>query len=284
LLLIFRIAPAISLAVLFVFYLSLSIAGQAFLSFQWDILLLETGFLAIFFAPWRLWPKENLIRPGSAIPATALSPVAMFLLKFLLFKLMFMSGVVKLTSGDNCWGWIDHSFHWSALTALDYHYWTQPLPTIFAWFADKHPEWFKKFSVAFCLLVEIIVPFFIWAPRRPRLIAAGLLIFLQLAIAITGNYCFFNLLTLALCLLLVDDASLKRLEGRAPASPASQELRPPYASEACALRTAKRLQIANFAAIIVLIITLPLNLWLCYTALKPEVDWPKPLQMLYAHI
>ena len=130
----------------------------------------------------------------------------MFLLKFLLFKLMFMSGVVKLTSGDNCWGWINHSFHWSALTALDYHYWTQPLPTVFAWFADKHPEWFKKFSVAFCLVVEIIVPFFIWAPRRPRLIAAGLLIFLQLAIAITGNYCFFNLLTIALCLLLIDDA------------------------------------------------------------------------------
>src|SRR5216110_3378313 len=94
------------------------------------------------------------------------------------FKLMFMSGVVKLTSGDTVWGWIDHSFHWGALTALDYHYWTQPLPTIFAWFADKHPEWFKKFSVAFCLVVEIIVPFFIWAPRRPRLIAAGLLIFL----------------------------------------------------------------------------------------------------------
>ena len=68
----------------------------------------------------------------------------MFLLKFLLFKLMFMSGVVKLTSGDNCWGWINHSFHWSALTALDYHYWTQPLPTVFAWFADKHPEWFKN--------------------------------------------------------------------------------------------------------------------------------------------
>jgi lipase maturation factor 1 len=281
LLLICRIAPAISLGVLFVSYLSLSIAGQAFLSFQWDILLLETGFLAIFFAPWRLWPKEN---PGSTIPATAVSPVAMFLLKFLLFKLMFMSGVVKLTSGDTVWGWIDHSFHWSALTALDYHYWSQPLPTIFAWFADKHPEWFKKFSVAFCLVVEIIVPFFIWAPRRPRLIAAGLLIFLQLAIAITGNYCFFNLLTIALCLLLIDDASLKRLEGRAPASPASQELRPPLIRKAGALRTAKRLQIANFAAIIVLVITLPLNLWLCYTALKPEVDWPKPLLMVYSRI
>src|SRR5205807_789034 len=83
-----------------------------------------------------------------------------------------------LISGDNCWGWINHSFHWSALTALDYHYWTQPLPIVFAWFADKHPEWFKRFSVAFWLVVEIIVPFFIWAPRRPRLIAAGLLIFL----------------------------------------------------------------------------------------------------------
>src|SRR5438093_3520525 len=140
----------------------------------------------------------------------------MFLLKFLLFKLMFMSGVVKLTSGDTVWGWIDHSFHWGALTALDYHYWTQPLPTVFAWFADKHPEWFKKFSVAFCLVVEIIVPFFIWAPRRPRLIAAGLLIFLQLAIAITGNYCLFNLLTIALCLLLVDDESLCRKSAPLP--------------------------------------------------------------------
>src|SRR5438309_5542457 len=105
LLLIFRIAPAISSGFLFVSYLSLSIAGQAFLSFQWDILLLETGFLAIFFAPWQLWPKKNLIRPGSAIPATTVSPVALFLLKFLLFKLMFMSGVVKLTSGDTVWGW-----------------------------------------------------------------------------------------------------------------------------------------------------------------------------------
>src|SRR5438477_8190994 len=304
--LIFRIAPAVSAALLFVFYLSLAVAGQNFLSFQWDILLLETGFLAIFLAPWQLWPRRIAVAAAVSAtqnssgagdtPATTERPwpkqirempvtsVALFLLKFLLFKLIFMSGVVKLTSGDNCWGWFDHSFHWNALTALDYHYWTQPLPTVFAWFADKHPEWFKKFSVGFCLFVEIIVPFFIWAPRRVRLTAAGLLIFLQLAIAITGNYCFFNLLTIALCLLLIDDASVKRLEGRAPASPASQELRPPLIRKAGALRTAKRLQIANFAAIIVLVITLPLNLWLCYTALKPEADWPKPLLMVYARI
>ena len=133
-------------------------------------------------------------RPGYSSPV---SRAGLFLLKLLLFKLMLMSGVVKLTSGDDSW--------WN-LTALDYHYWSQPLPTVFGWWADKSPEWFKHFSVAFCLVVEIIVPFFIWAPRRLRLIAAGLLIFLQLAIAITGNYCFFNLLTIALCLLLIDDS------------------------------------------------------------------------------
>src|SRR5205823_13092077 len=138
LLLICRIAPALSLGVLFVFYLSLSIAGQAFLSFQWDILLLEAGFLAIFFAPWQLWPKRQYDPP--------VSRTGFFLLKLLLFKLMLMSGVVKLTSGDDCW--------WN-LTALDYHYWSQPLPTVFGWWADQHPEWFKKFSVAFCLAVEI---------------------------------------------------------------------------------------------------------------------------------
>src|SRR5436190_2254198 len=107
LLLILGIAPALSLVVLFVFYLSLTIAGQTFLSFQWDILLLETGFLSIFLAPWRLWPRELMRWPGSfgvppsggpgrvnaelrAPPATA-SPVSragLFLLKFLLFKLM----------------------------------------------------------------------------------------------------------------------------------------------------------------------------------------------------
>jgi lipase maturation factor 1 len=305
LLLIFRIAPAISAGLLFIVYLSLAVAGQNFLSFQWDILLLETGFLAIFFAPWQLWPRRipvaaavsagadsatasdraaNRTDSSRGEPATTtegpVSSVALFLLKFLLFKLMFMSGMVKLTSGDNCWGWADHSLRWSALTALDYHYWTQPLPTIFAWFADKHPEWFKQFSVAFCLTVEIIVPFFIWAPRRLRLIAAALLIFLQLAIAITGNYCFFNLLTITLCLLLIDDGSVDAIVRRGSRAPAvAASLR-----EACTFRAGKRLQIANFAGIAVVIFTVPLNLWLCYTAIKPEAKWPKWLESTYIRI
>src|SRR5919106_2931945 len=90
--LIFGIAPTLSLVALFVLYLSLTIAGQVFFNFQWDALLLETGFLSIFFAPWRLWPQKLSSRPGSAIRATAsVSQAGLFLLKVLLFKLMLMS-------------------------------------------------------------------------------------------------------------------------------------------------------------------------------------------------
>ena len=112
---------------------------------------------------------------------------------------MLMSGVVKLTSGDSSW--------WN-LTALDYHYWTQPLPTVLGWWADKSPEWFKHFSTAFVLVVEIAGAFLLWFPRHLRLLGVGLLVFLQIVIGLTGNYAFFNLLTIALCLLFVDDCGL----------------------------------------------------------------------------
>ncbi len=265
-LLIFGIAPALSLVALFAFYLSLTIAGQTLLSFQWDILLLETGFLSIFLAPWRLWPRELLLWPGSTIPATA-SPVSragLLLLKFLLFKLMLMSGVVKLTSGDDSW--------WN-LTALDYHYWSQPLPTVFGWWADKSPEWFKHFSVAFCLVVEIIIPFFIWAPRRPRLIAAGLMIFLQIAIAITGNYCFFNLLTIALCLLLIDDAAVGTdrhpLGIPTPGAPSGRAL---------------AIRLCGYASIAVVVVTLPINAWLIFSAFKPRARPPHAVATVYEQL
>src|SRR5262245_27431615 len=263
--LIFGIAPAVSLVALFVLYLSLTIAGQVFFNFQWDVLLLETGFLSIFFAPWQLWPRELLLLRRSPPPATApVSRVGLFLLKLLLFNLILMSGVVKLTSGDDSW--------WN-LTALDYHYWSQPLPTVFGWLADKSPEWFKHFSVAFCLVVEIIVPFFIWAPRRLRLIACGLLIFLQLAIAITGNYCFFNLLTLALCLLLIDDSIVIRDR---------QGIR--YQSVGAADGRALWQRLCAYAGIILIIVTLPMNAWLIFSAFKPLSRPPRTLTDLYERI
>ncbi|HJX98630.1 MAG TPA: lipase maturation factor family protein [Chthoniobacterales bacterium] len=250
LLLIFGIAPALSLVALVIFYLSLAVAGQTFLSFQWDILLIETGFLAIFLAPWRLWWTKANEPP--------VSRAAMFLLKVLLFKLMIMSGVVKLTSGDDSW------FN---LSALDYHYWSQPLPTAIGWWADQHPEWFKKFSVAFCLIVEIIMPFFIWAPRRLRLLACGLLIFLQAVIGATGNYNFFNLLTIALCLLLIDDAALRR---RTLVT----------ATERRGYKFVDRLSI--YAAAVVIVLTLPLNARLIYSAFKPEEEWSPWFGKIYA--
>jgi len=281
LLLIFGLAPALSLVVLFIFYLSLTIAGQVFFNFQWDVLLLEAGFLSIFLAPWRLWPRDLLLWPGSAIPTTAtsaiVSPVSragLFLLKFLLFKLMLMSGVVKLTSGDDSWGWVNHSFRWGALTALDYHYWSQPLPTIFSWWADKTPEWFKHFSVAFCLAVEIIASFFIWAPRRPPLVAAGLMIFLQIVIALTGNYCFFNLLTIALCLLLIDDTAV--------ASLCRGALRHGVPDTATQRRGYNRA--SAYAAIVVIVIMFPINTWLIFSAFKPQSRPPGWLANFYEQL
>src|SRR5438445_1664086 len=278
LLLIFGIAPALSLVALFVFYLSLTIAGQTFLSFQWDILLLETGFLSIFLAPWQLWPRELLLWPRSAIPDTTslVSHASLFLLKVLLFKLMLMSGVVKLTSGDDSWGLVNHSLHWRLLTALDYHYWSQPLPTVFAWWVDKSSEWFKHFSVAFCLVGEIVVPFFIWSPRHPRLIAAGLLIFLQLVIAITGNYCFFNLLTIALCLLLIDDQSLC---GKSAPLPLGTLAALPAGLRST--RGALPQRLCSYASVVVAIVTLPINAWLIFSAFKPEATPPRMVADIY---
>ncbi|HEY4270859.1 MAG TPA: lipase maturation factor family protein [Candidatus Udaeobacter sp.] len=280
LLLIFGMAPAVLLLALFVIYLSLTIAGQVFFSFQWDVLLLETGFLSIFLAPWRLWPRELLLWSGSApavwrATAAPVSRAGLFLLKLLLFKLMLMSGVVKLTSGDDSW--------WN-LTALDFHYWSQPLPTVFGWWADKSPEWFKHFSVAFCLIAEIIVPFFIWAPRRLRVAAAGLMIFLQLMIALTGNYCFFNLLTIALCLLLIDDAVAASLcRGVFPTRVPITAMQHRGYSGAPGGRALPD-QLCGYAAIAVIIVMLPINAWLIFSAFKPLAQPPRALASVYEQL
>lgn len=183
-----------ALIILWIFYLSVLTVGQDFMSFQWDVLLLEAGFLAVFFAPSQLWPWARRRKAPSS--------TVLWLFRLLLFRLMFSSGAVKLLSHDPTW---------RHLTALDFHYETQPLPTPVAWFMHLLPPGFHEASTLFALGIELFVPFLIFAPRRPRSLAGGLLILLQLLIALTGNYCFFNLLTIALCLLLFDDALLSRL-------------------------------------------------------------------------
>jgi predicted DCC family thiol-disulfide oxidoreductase YuxK len=177
-------------AILFFYYLSIVSAGQIFMSYQWDLLLLEAGFLAIFLRPSlpRVW-----------------------LYQWLLFRLMFESGIVKLTSHDPTW----HN-----LTALSFHYETQPLPTIFAWFAAKLPLWFQMASTAMVFAIELALPFLIFGPRRLKQAAAFGFIGLQLLIFITGNYTFFNILAIAFCLFLFDDAFFAWKKKYVPVPPA----------------------------------------------------------------
>nr|XP_040024217.1 lipase maturation factor 2-like [Gasterosteus aculeatus aculeatus] len=174
---------------LWALYLSMSQVGQVFLYFQWDNLLLEVGFLCILVAPLTLIRGSRGVREHDR--------VTFWLLRWLLFRLMFASGVVKLTSRCPTW--------WG-LTALTYHYETQCIPTQLAWYAHQLPVWWQKLSVVGTFVIEIAAPLLFFSPlRRLRLGAFYLQVLLQVLIILTGNYNFFNLLTLALCLSLLDD-------------------------------------------------------------------------------
>jgi predicted DCC family thiol-disulfide oxidoreductase YuxK len=191
-LLIAGVAPVLALVVSWAAYLSLVLAGQQFLSFQWDILLLETGFLAIFFAPRGMRPRRLTARQPPAL--------ILGLFRLLLFRLMFFSGFVKLAS---------HDPSWRNLTTLSFHFETQPLPTPPAWYAHHLPLWTLEAACAIMFVIELGVPFLIFAPRRLRFSAAWAIGVFMVLIIVTGNYTFFNFLTLALCLLLFDDAALR---------------------------------------------------------------------------
>jgi len=184
------IVPLFCLGVLWFLYLSLATVCRDFLWFQWDGLLLETGLLALFIAPVRLWS-----RMGSDPPP---SRVGLWLLRWLLFRLVLASALVKIMS---------HDPSWRHLTALRYHYETQPLPPWTAWYAHQFPGWFQTLSAAFMFLVEGVAPLFLFGPRRIRFAAAAAIAMLQVLILLTGNYGFFNWLTLALCLLMLDDGA-----------------------------------------------------------------------------
>jgi hypothetical protein len=182
LLLVFGISTRTSALAAYALYLSLVSIGQPFTSFQWDALLLETGFLAIFSG----------------------SPLLPLAYRLLLFRLMFESGLVKLTS---------HDPNWPNLQALRYHFFTQPLPTPLAYYAQHAPGWLLDSGTLIVLLVELAVPFLLFLPsRRIRHFAVSLLLLLQIMIALTGNYAFFNLLTIALCLWGLDDEGFSGLK------------------------------------------------------------------------
>jgi hypothetical protein len=186
-------APGACSLVLWALYLSLCTVGSPFLNFQWDALLLETALLAVFYLPWNGRPDWSRESPVSRL--------ARWLLWWLLFRLMFASGAVKLSSGDETW---------RTLTALRFHFETQPLPLWTAWYAHQFPRWLLRAMEVAMFAIELGAPFLIIAPRRWRHLGASALLVLQFFILATGNYAFFNLLTIALCLLLFEDAAWPR--------------------------------------------------------------------------
>lgn len=174
--------PRISLALLFITYLSLVQAGQTFMNFQWDGLLLEAGFLAIF------------LRPDSK--------VMIFLFRWLLFRLRFMSGISKLAMGDPSW---------IGMTALIYYFETQPIPHVGAWFFHNLPSSLLIAATVMVLIIEILVPFMMFLGRRYRFIAAWITLGLQILILLSSNHNWFNFLSMALCLFLFDDKALRSI-------------------------------------------------------------------------
>ncbi len=191
------LAPAVVLVLLWLDYYALTVACAPFLPYQWDTLLLETGFLAVFLAPW-VWRerRERLEDPPR---------LAVWMFRWLLFRLMVASGAAKLTSGDPTW---------RDLTALAFHFETQPLPTPIAWYLHQLPGPVLKTMTGLSLAIELAAPFLILGGRRLRLTGFALLAGLQAVIALTGNYTFFNLLSAALCLFMLDDRLLARSGGR----------------------------------------------------------------------
>ena len=166
--------------VCWVLYLSLVSVGSPFLTFQWDALLLEAGVLAFLAgAPWLVWAY-----------------------RFLLFRLMFMSGAIKFLSGDS---------NWESLHALRFHFVTQPLPNPLAYYAYRLPAQALDGLTALTLGIEFVAPFLLFGPRRVREVGVGLLVMLQIGILLTGNYAFFNLLALGLCVWGLDDGILTSL-------------------------------------------------------------------------
>ncbi|MBV9223003.1 MAG: lipase maturation factor family protein [Acidobacteriaceae bacterium] len=232
LLLTLGIWPRIAAAICWVLYLSLVSIGSPFTNFQWDALLLECGFLALFTgSSWLVWAY-----------------------RVLLFRLMFESGIIKLLSGDP---------NWRNLHAIRYHFLTQPLPNPLAYYLYRAPAWLLDSFTASTLVIELVAPFLLFGPRRIRQAGVALLMLLQFTIFLTGNYAFFNFLSLALCLWGLDDDTFRPL--------AHLLLRGRAMVEAAGSRTAR---LGRTAASVILAFLIVLGIVQLMGMLSPKVARP----------
>lgn len=235
LLLITGFYPALAALVTWTCYLSLAATLPVPLNGQWPPLLLEAGFLVVFYAPWRRW----LRRTASAPPG-----LARLLVWWLLFRLMLESGVIGFDAAGQS--------AWLSGTALTFHHFTQPFPAL--------PEWLHSLSAG---IIFFILPFFIWAPRRLRMTAFWGFTGLVVLLLLSGNGGLFHLLTIALCITLIDDASWParwhRPRGAAP---------PPGRAD-----RVRRIMLPGIAAILIIVTTIQLLLVL--RVLPPTWTMPR---------
>jgi hypothetical protein len=172
-------------AMLWVLYISFVNVGQTFYGFGWESILLEACFYAVFL--------------GSR--ATNPQTVVIWLVRWLLFRVMFGAGLIKLR-GDPCW---------RALTCLDYHYETQPMPNPLSWFFHWAPEWTHRGGVIFNHFAELIVPFGYFLPQPVSAIAGATTILFQGTIFLSGNLSWLNVLTMILAISTFDDRALSTI-------------------------------------------------------------------------
>jgi hypothetical protein len=193
--------PRLMLALCFVGFLSFVAAAQDFSGYQSDGMLLEAGFISLFFAPAGL-------RPGLA-RSQPVSRASLFLLQWEWFRIYFQSGVVKLLSGDP---------EWRNFTAMDEYYQNGPLPTWIGWYAQHLPHWFHAGTVYATLAMELGLVWMLFLPRRWRIVLFLIVTPWQIAVILTANYAFLNYLVLAMGILLLDDDFLISLSRREFAS------------------------------------------------------------------
>lgn len=180
--------PRATLAVCLVCFLSFVSSAQEFSGYQSDGMLMEAGFIALFFAPTGFWPGLGL--------ASAPSRMSRFLLQWEWLRIYFESGVAKILSHDPTW---------RDFTAMDNYYQNGPLPTWIGWYVQHLPHWFHAFAVGYTFAAELFLVWMLFLPRRFRIACFLILTPFQVSIILTANYAFLNYIVLILGILLLDD-------------------------------------------------------------------------------
>jgi hypothetical protein len=202
------------LLLLWALYLSFLHAGGLWYGYGWETQLLETGFLSLFLVP---------LIDARPFPRAAPPVVTIWLYRWLIFRIMLGAGLIKIR-GDECW---------RDLTALCFHYETQPVPNPLGPLLHFAPVWTQKAGVLVNHIVELIVPWFCFGPRLARHIAGIAMAGFQVTLIATGNLSFLNWLTIIPCLACLDDSFWRPLLPRvltqlADPAPAQVRTERPY--------------------------------------------------------